>query len=235
MVNIINYSWIYIYKKIFKFSKPSILEDRIWDTDISSSTSMDITFNTLNTMCFTLKIIVSWSFGNKIVIFMDDRSKSSNKSCDKFCIFASCSPPPWEEAQWHMLIKLWVAFVAIHLCPCALSLLFFLSLVNLLSSFLCAEKPLQAQLRSSSCARREIDGCLLLNIVVFHTIICLFSALSWEMQQSFKIIGSSILKKIRCNITRLCCVSFNMNIVEIQLDDLDNRSWNNNIFCKILF
>jgi hypothetical protein len=43
------------------------------------------------------------------------------------------------------------------------------------------------------------------------------------------------LKKIRCNITRLCCVSFNMNIVEIQLDDLDNRSWNNNIFCKILF
>jgi hypothetical protein len=76
----------------------------------------------------------------------------------------------------------------------------------------------------SSCARREIDGCLLLNIVVFHTIICLFSALSWEMQQSFKIIGSSILKKIRCNITRLCCVSFNMNIVEIQLDDLDNRS-----------
>jgi hypothetical protein len=131
-VNIINYSWIYIYKKIFKFSKPSILEDRIWDTDISSSTSMDITFNTLNTTCFTLKIIVSWSFGNKIVIFMDDRSKSSNKSCDKFCIFASCSPPPWEEAQWHMLIKLWVAFVAIHLCPCALSLLFFLSLVNLL-------------------------------------------------------------------------------------------------------
>jgi hypothetical protein len=156
-VNIINYSWIYIYKKIFKFSKPSILEDRIWDTDISSSTSMDITFNTLNTMCFTLKIIVSWSFGNKIVIFMDDRSKSSNKSCDKFCIFASCSPPPWEEAQWHMLIKLWVAFVAIHLCPCALSLLFFLSLVNLLSSFLCAEKPLQAQLRSAQflCKKRN--------------------------------------------------------------------------------
>lgn len=101
----------------------------------------------------------------------------------------------------------------------------------------CVQKNLyKARLRSSSCARRDIDGCLLLNIVVFHTIICLFSALSWEMQQSFKIIGSSILKKIRCNITRLCCVSFNMNInVEIQLDDLDNRSWNNNIFCKLLF
>lgn len=129
-----------------------------------------------------------------------------------------------------MLIKLWVAVVAIDLCPCALSLLFFLSSVDFSSSFLSAEKPLQEQLRSISCARRQKSMAASSWILLFSTPSFVYFLLyHGKCKQSFKITGSSLLKKIRCNITRiLCCVSFNMILTT-------DPSWNNNILCKRLF